>query len=93
MLKENDQVCLTKVHGKNNEEIGPSYTVKGSLIADVEVGARLKVFRTERNGVKVDGLFTSSPVELITVVEGKGYYVHTENSTWRVELLGERKEE
>lgn len=64
------------------------YTLTGYLRNDVEVGERLVVARDTRNGVKMQGIFSTSPVQDIELFPG-GMLFHTENSVYRLEWIDE----
>ena len=62
-----------------NESLPVEYTIKGFLLDDIRVGESVTASRYERNGIKVAGLFTSSPVMEI----GDGMF-KTRNSLYRI---------
>lgn len=59
-----------------------AYNIEGSIISGFEVGKRLLVARTKRNGVEMDGLFTTSGIKEI----GEDYF-KTENSIYKYRFL------
>ena len=88
-MKKSNHIKLTKVHTiiDHNTVIKDSYWAKGELIADIEVGSPIRMWRTSRarqnpeesptvNGL---GLFTSSPVQKI-----EGNLIYTKNSIWEL---------
>jgi hypothetical protein len=61
------------------------YWVVGEMPGLPKVGERLYIAREERNGEKVPGLFSTSPVTKVTYLDPWRFVVQTENSTWLVE--------
>lgn len=59
------------------------YESLGVLVGDIEVGRRIYMDRTHRNGVAVPGALTSSPVQSIQPSDN-GMLVFTENSLYLV---------
>ena len=58
------------------------YTIEGNLIGEMEIGEPVTVARDTRNGVKVTGIFTTSPVQEI-----KGHTFKTRNSVYNFKFL------
>lgn len=83
-MNANDKVRLTKLGAFHETEdaLEDNYTLVGYLMGPIRVGQIIDVWRTMRNGVEIQGHFTSS-----AVVEIKGDLVSTQNSLWRVEVL------
>ena len=84
------------VHGEANPKSPPTgYWLEGELMSPITVGKPICVWRTIRNGVRVDGLFTSSRVVHITAVYDATRptlaptqeFVYTHNSIYRVTHL------
>jgi hypothetical protein len=79
------------IPGKDNGDnisLPLDYEVKGHLVYPVRVGDTIFVRRTERNGVKSDGVFVSSVIKRIK--EGKKHTLAmTRNSVYVIESLGE----
>ncbi len=64
------------------------YESEGLLVGDVEVGRRIYMDRTHRNGVFAIGELISSPVVSIRPsANGKGLLVITGNSMYRLEEM------
>lgn len=85
-LEAGQKVRLTKVTGKNQDAQADGYTCSGVLALTPALGHRIVIDREERNGVAVPGLFTSSPVKMITY-EGNGGFLHSLNSVWSFRWL------
>lgn len=68
--------------------VNDGYTIQGTIIRDTDVGDRLAVLRTNRNGITALGVFNTSPVQSIMPgpEEGK-FFVSTENSVYLVEKV------
>lgn len=66
----------------DNISIPVEYTMKGVLMIDVVVGQPIVMERHERNGVKVYGVLTTSPV---TKIEDD--LVYTDNSVYKVSVV------
>jgi len=83
-MKANDKVRLTKLGSfhETDDALPTDYTLVGYLMGPVRVGNIIDVWRTMRNGVEIQGHFTSS-----AVVEIRGDIVSTQNSQWRIEVL------
>lgn len=83
-MNANDKVRLEKVTSTNTapDALPESYFLVGYLMGPIRVGQIIDVWRVMRNGVEIQGHFTSSPV-----VKIEGDLVHTRNSIWRVEVL------
>ncbi len=58
------------------------YNVEGNLMYDIEVGKNVIIDRTNRNGVEVRGLLTTS-----RVTEVGDNYFKTQNSVYSYKLL------
>lgn len=88
-MKAGTEVKLTKVSAEVEIEgmLVVEHTLKGHLLLDLEKGAPLYVSRYERNGEAVEGLFRSTPIQMLNWDGDKRAYAHTQNSTWRVELV------
>lgn len=65
-----------------NVSVPIEYTVEGTLIYPIEVGKRCMMTREKRNGVVVNGLFSTSPV---TEINGNTF--STMNSKYIIEEL------
>lgn len=59
------------------------YTLEGELVEPITVGKGVKVNRDTRNGVKVPGIFVTTPV-----IEFTGTTFRTRNSVYDLEVLG-----
>jgi hypothetical protein len=70
--------------GQENEGISlpVDYWIIGELQREIKEGQSIKVLREERNGEKIMGIFTSSPV-----VKIDGGRIETANSQYNVEYL------
>ncbi|MCX6972362.1 MAG: hypothetical protein NTV93_19735 [Verrucomicrobia bacterium] len=70
------------VHGSSNNHgsLPVSYELRGILLAPVNVGGHIHVFRTWRNGVEADGVFQSTTIVRIL----GGMIVETFNSFYLV---------
>lgn len=90
-MQESDRVKITKVksHFNENAYIHDGYWVRGFLTKPVQVGHPILLWRIERNGEKVSGVFTTSPVQMISSVTPPVWVIETENSTFTVEWEGE----
>jgi hypothetical protein len=58
--------------------------LEGVLLAAVEVGESIRVHRKFRNGIKVDGVFVSSPV-----LDVHGNRVTTLSSIYQIDVLAD----
>lgn len=93
-LRPVDNPIVTTPDSKDYEygekNIGKSlpvdYTVTGMLQYDVELGKSVIIHRDTRNGVKVSGLLTTSPVRDIEATNG-GLIIHTDNSVYDMKWL------
>ena len=81
-LKEGSRVRLTKLEStlRSTAALPEAYTLDGILLSDLAVGRAIKVWREIRNGIKIPGLFTSSPIKRI-----EGDKILTNNSIWKIE--------
>jgi hypothetical protein len=61
------------------------YWVAGDIVGDIECGEPLKMKRYIRNGVEVEGIFYTSPVETIHGVKDEITYIETKNSLYKIE--------
>src|SRR5882672_9184799 len=68
--------------GDGRESLPVAYELEGELLAPITLGCPMRIFRTKRNGVEVDGMFTSSPVQAMDAG-----WVRTENSLYRVRAI------
>lgn len=68
--------------GVKGKSMPIEYTVEGFIEAPIHVGARLVVDRRVRNGVRVDGFFSTS-----TVTAVGPNHIETENSVYRMDIL------
>lgn len=71
----------------NWQPITEGYEIKGTYLVAPKVGERFNVERYERNGVKMLGDFSTSPVQLVEQQDEKTWLVTTENSVYRMEHL------
>jgi len=62
------------------------YTIRGFYTEPPTIGKRFCVDRYERNGVKIEGEFSTSPVDGFDRKEGY-ILITTENSVYRMEEL------
>jgi len=87
-MNTNDLVKLTKVEAFNfdPDAIRVNYNLEGYLIGPIAVGNIINIWRVSRNGVRVSGHFTSTPV-----VKIDGNKIYTKNSIWQIEVLKEAK--
>ena len=69
---------------KTSRSIPVNYKVVGSLYHDLKEGSSMVVWRDERNGVKVEGMMTTSKVESIEKLSDDVVQVNTENSVYLV---------
>lgn len=67
--------------------ITEGYTIKGFYSDPPTIGKRFCVDRYERNGEKIEGAFSTSPVQ--SIERGKVTLITTENSVYRMEELPE----
>jgi len=76
------EITLKKLsaHAENSKALFTGYELKGTLWAPLEVGHKIEVLRTNRNGVERPGVFTSSAIQKI---EGNKFY--TANSVWQID--------
>ena len=74
-------IKLTKVSEKK-EGYDEGYFVLGRYASPPEVGKVFNVWRYNRNGVEVDGLFSTSPIVSI-----EGNLIQTKNSTYKIEPI------
>ena len=51
-----------KIGEMNTRSLPVDYELQGILVEPMEAGKPIRVLRTHRNGVRVDGFFQSSPV-------------------------------
>lgn len=65
--------------------ITAGYVIKGYYLS-LAIGEPLTVIRYERNGEKVGGIFTTSPVKVF-YGDPEGITVKTENSEYRLDFL------
>lgn len=69
--------------------IEEGYSIRGYLTAPIECGKRVFVDRYERNGIKIEGEFVSSPVaEYGDLYDDGRFCIRTENSVYLMEQLG-----
>jgi len=70
--------------GQENEGVSLpiDYWIIGELQREIKEGSCIKVIREERNGIKMLGIFTSSPV-----VKIEGDTIETSNSVYKIEYL------
>ena len=61
------------------------YWIAGSIIGEVECGKPLMVQRSIRNGVVVDGIFISSPIQYVLKSMDELCYITTKNSIYKIE--------
>jgi hypothetical protein len=66
--------------------IGQDYYVKGYYLDSPTIGQPFYMTRYNSNGVEVDGLFRTSPVESVDKVDDHIVF-RTMNSTYRLEAL------
>jgi len=66
----------------NQASLPISYTLKGYLMAQIDVGNPIRLLRIERNGIKALGLFESTP---IVEIREEGL-IETYNSIYRLSL-------
>ena len=67
--------------------LSEGYWLMGQLAAEIKVGKPVLVARHVRNGVKIFGIFNTSPIKKI-VPEGEGVlHLHTHNSVYKVEFI------
>lgn len=73
---------ITGANHLTNKELSPNvdYWVEGEIIEGPTVGESLLMKRKIRNGIEVDGYFSTSPITKITA---DGF--HTMNSEYKVE--------
>jgi hypothetical protein len=91
------QVCKLSDNSSGESPTGPigkGYTVEGALIDEPVIGQPLRVWRDRRNGVYVDGFFTTSPVthieRLIGLNESHCTLIETESgSVYEIRYLDE----
>jgi len=74
---------ITQTSEDSDQHIG--YWVKGVLAKLIKEGESLVIWRDERNGVNVPGIFRTSPVEKIIFLDPWRLVIRTKNSTWLVE--------
>lgn len=70
----------------NWQPIQIDYTIKGHHSVAPKIGERFHVERYERNGVKILGDFSTSPVQSIEYGE-KTMLITTQNSVYKMEEL------
>lgn len=89
-------VTVKKTHDKGTVKEGPNqthpifegYEIKGKVHSFPVCGERWTVARTERNGVQVLGIFTTSPVEAVWHDENaKEIVFETKNSRYFCEYI------
>jgi hypothetical protein len=61
------------------------YWIAGDIVGDIECGKSVVMNRKIRNGVEVDGIFYTSPVETIHREKDEITYFVTKNSLYKVE--------
>ncbi len=66
-------------------EVG--YVIKGHYDSPPKIGEAFIVNRYERNGVKIDGEFSTSPVQLISRTDDGKTQIQTVNSIYVMENL------
>lgn len=87
MLYSGGWIRLTKLSEKTTPEaLFKGYTMKGWLINDVQVGNMIQLFRTERNGITINGIANTSLVKTLEPLSSTSWLVTTENSQFRLEL-------
>jgi hypothetical protein len=80
-MKTGDLVKVTKVVGKVNATLPMGHEVVGTLTV-FEKGLGLLVY-----GHGPEDSLKTTPVEMLNWDDNKKAYCHTQNSTWRVELV------
>jgi len=82
-LPANDrQLHIDGQEQDGNVSLPLEYTIEGNLIGEMEIGEPVIVARDTRNGVKVSGMFTTSPVQEIN-----GRTFKTRNSVYHFKFL------
>jgi hypothetical protein len=89
-LELNSFITASKLKSKDDTFIGypmtldEGYTVEGFLLKEIKIGDNLLLMRTNRNGVRQLGMFTTSKI-----LDIQGDVVQTANSYWKIEHLNE----
>lgn len=76
------------VAGVDNGDVSPpvEYEVTGTIFKFPEVGEQISIARDTRNGVKCDGIFTSSRISSIKQ-SGEVTFLETQNSVYQMEKI------
>jgi hypothetical protein len=90
-----NKVKVTKVETLPGGVIGQSpsgyitdgYYVIGDEVNKPTLGNHYVVFRSERNDVKIDGVFSTSPVKNINILDNSATVITTQNSIYLIENL------
>lgn len=71
-----------------SEELSPSidYYVEGTLLTELAIGQSLEIERTNRNGVEIYGVMSTTRIKSIEQMDGY-IELRTENSVYRLEEL------
>ena len=71
-----------------SEELSPSidYYVEGTLLTEPTIGQSLEIERTNRNGVEIYGVMSTTRIKSIEQMDGY-IELRTENSVYRLEEL------
>jgi len=70
------------IGGDNPLSLPVDYQMRGHLLDPVRVGGRIRLWRTHRNNVEIEGYFYSSP---ICSIQKESYLVETFNSIYKIE--------
>jgi hypothetical protein len=80
---EKDYIC-GQVQ-KEDVSVFNGYTVIGTLVYPIEIGRPVKLLRENRNGVEIEGIFTTSIVKNISAYSEETLFFTTDNSLYRIE--------
>lgn len=83
-LPLSSEVKLTKLEATNviPGMLNEGYWLQGILVQELKIGKTIKVLRHTRNGIKMTGIYESTP---LTKIDGDKFY--TQNSIWKIEQV------
>jgi hypothetical protein len=88
-------IKLTKIEaleGRPIDNVTEGYVIEGFVGSFPAVGKSFSVLRTKRNDVERIGLFQTSPITEIEMIN-TGYLIQTQNSRYHMEIITDQYEE
>lgn len=88
-------IKLTKIEaleGRPIDNVTEGYVIEGFMGSFPAVGKSFSVLRTKRNDVERIGLFQTSPITEIEMIN-TGYLIQTQNSRYHMEIITDQYEE